>query len=105
MTEFQGEDGNHQISMIAVDDLFHSSLLIEECSKWNFAIIGTLRQERFENASISNKAVIMKVTGRQYEISWSGDNIYLITSGDNSVMIMASNSCVLHRVQQAPRWD
>ena len=57
----KGEDGNHKISITAVDKFLSSFSLIKECSKRNLAIIGTRRQNRVENALISNKKAMMKI--------------------------------------------
>ena len=55
------EYGNHQISMIEVDNFFDWLCLIEGCSKRTLAISVTLRQNRVENALISNKKANMKM--------------------------------------------
>lgn len=51
----KGEDENHEISMIAVDNFFNLFRLTGVCSKQNLAIIGTLRQDRVENTSVSKQ--------------------------------------------------
>lgn len=55
------EYGNHQISMIEADNFFNWLCLIEECLKRTLAISVTLRQNRVENALISNKKANMKM--------------------------------------------
>lgn len=57
----KGEDGNHKINITAADKFLSSFSLIKECSKQNLAIIGTQRQNRVENALISNKKAMMKI--------------------------------------------
>ena len=80
------EDGDHMPSLLAVDNFFNSYRLVQECSSRNVPILGTLRQDRIQNAPLLGKKEMLKKCRGYYENAHSRDDIAVVTWRDMSTM-------------------